>query len=1167
MIFRKTLAVLAIFLFSQLSFASKATIYRGIEANEIVKGAEIVRIKEFTFIPNYVKFKQGEEIPFAKLESFLNQFLEGKSSISLQLISEEEDNLGFVHYRYKQEFNGYPIRLSMYIVHVKNGMIHSMNGELFDNEFGFNSVQLAENDALEKALQNINASLYKWEIPEAEEHLKWEQEDLNATYFPKGELTYVNVDGKINNELRLAYKFNIYAQEPLSRQEVYVDAENGNILWTENKIHHVDELGTAQTAYSGLQNMTSDNMGGGNYRLQETGRGNGIRTFNCNETTNYTNTDFTNNSANWNLSGTDAHATDAHWGAEMTYDYYLLKHARNSINGSGFRLDSYVHYDQNYGNAFWDGQRMTYGDGSSGNSPFTALDIAGHEITHGLTTFTANLVYQDESGALNESFSDIFGVSVEFVARPGNSNWLMGEDLGFTIRNMSNPNSVGDPDTYFGNNWAALGGGDNGGVHTNSGVQNYWFYLLVDGGSGTNDNGDSYNITPLGLDDAGKIAFRNLTVYLTTNSEYADARFFSIQSTVDLFGPCTPEVEQVTNAWYAVGVGNAYVPYTVSDFDACLKTSCSVPFTVDFDNLSVNGSAFDWDFGDGSNSTTMNPSHTYTSYGTYTVELFVDGGATCGNDTKTEVAYITIDSTLDCTTIMPTSGNTVLTESSGTLFDSGGPCSLYGANQTSIVTISPVCAEKVYLDFIMFDVEEGSQPTSTNCDYDNMKIYDGPNTSSPIIGTYCNNNLPPSTIASTGSSITILFSSDPGLEESGFEIEWTSDIASIAPAVDFSVDIDTTCTGEVRFSDLSAFGPTTWNWDFGDGNTSTSQHPQHTYTSPGLYNVQLSASNCVGQTSEVKNNFIFVNMPDAPIVQGDSICTGNPANLTANGSGTIKWYDSPSSTSSISTGSNYTTPSLSSSTTYYVEDIIVAPLQSFGKPDNSGGGGYLDNEQYLVFDAYQEMFIQSVQVYAQTSGSRTVQLKDKFGTVLGQKTQSVSAGLRTMYLLFNVPPGTDYQLVLSGSSTTRDLYRNNSGVSYPYALSGVGAITNSSAGSDYYYYFYNWQVKGPDCTSERIPVTAEVNMCTGIQNFESNNEITSFYNSSNNSLNVLFNNVERGNYSINIYNSVGQLVYSEDVVLNQSEYKMMIETNSFSKGLYFVNISNSLKTVSNKFVK
>ena len=1147
---------------------AETTVLYGQRADQTIKNAAVVRIKDFSSIPNYIRFKQGKEVPFTKLNNWINTLYPNNYTYGLQLINQESDQLGYTHFRYRQTIQGIPVQLSMYIAHVKNGKVVSMNGELMDQSVNTFNATLSEANALNYALNYVNADVYKWQIKAEEDHLKWAHENVEATYFPKATLVYINKDGNIKNDLRLAYRFNIYAHQPMSRQEVYVDAISGEVLWSENKIHHVDEVGTAQTAYSGLQTMTSDNMGGGTYRLQETGRGNGVRTFNCNETTNYSNTDFTNNSATWNLSGTDAHATDAHWGAEMTYDYFLTKHSRNSIDGNGFRLDSYVHYDQNYGNAFWDGQRMTYGDGSSGNSPFTALDIAGHEITHGLTTFTANLVYQSESGALNESFSDIFGVSVEFVARPTNANWLMGEDLGFTIRNMANPNAAGDPDTYYGNNWANTNdiANDNGGVHINSGVQNFWYYLLVDGGSGTNDNGDAYTINALGLNTAGQIAFRNLTVYLTVNSEYADARFFAIQSTVDLFGPCTSEVEEVTNAWYAVGVGNAYVPYTVSDFTACLTSSCTVPFTVDFNNQSVNGSTFDWDFGDGSNSTTMNPSHTYTNYGTYTVELFADGGATCGNDTKTEVAYITIDSTFACTNIMPTAGNTTLTSCSGTLYDSGGPCSLYGANQTAQVTIAPTGAGQVHLSFNMFDIESGDQG-GTICNYDNLKLYDGPNTSSPLIGTYCNNNLPPGTVSSSGSSITILFASDPGVEESGFEIEWTCDVATAAPNVDFLADVDTTCTGEVNFMDLSSNGPTDWLWDFGDGNGSTNQNPNHVYTAPGLYTVELTATNAIGAASTTKTNYIFIDMPAAPTVQGDSICENNPASLTANGNGTLKWYDSPTSPTVINTGTGYTTPSLTSTTTYYVEDLIVAQLQPMGKLDNSGGGGYLDNEQYLVFDAYQDMYIQSVKVYAQSSGSRTIQLKDKFGTVLNSKTQNITAGLKTFFLLFPVAPGTDYQLVLSGGSSTRDLYRNNSGVNYPYTLNGIGSIKNSSAGTGFYYYFYDWDVKGPDCTSERVPVTAEVSLCTGIESLSLTAGVSSYYNTSAQGINVVFNDVKQEVYDLKVINSVGQVIYQEPIHVNGNQVNKWINMSSYAKGVYFVSIHGKTDTYTNKIVK
>ncbi|MCC7331115.1 MAG: M4 family metallopeptidase [Flavobacteriales bacterium] len=1152
--------------FSMLNSSAEAYELYGKKADEKITGSEVVRYKSFTEIPNFVRFKSGKELPLNKLENWFAQYFSSDQKFGLQLLSSETDRLGFTHYRYRQTIDNIPVKLGMYIAHVKNGMVVSMNGEFFNPQISNTIASISESSALTKALNYIGANKYKWEIISEENHLKWSENNPNATYFPKGILTYIQKGGKPENEVRLAYVFNVYAQEPLSRQEIYIDAVNGEVLWSENKIHHADVVGSAVTGYSGTQTMTCNNAGGGTYTLQETGRGNGVRTFNCGTTTNYTNTDFTNNSSNWNLSGTDKYATDAHWGAESTYDYFFIKHGRNSIDNAGFRLDSYVHYDVNFGNAFWDGQRMTYGDGSSGTSPFTALDIAGHEISHGLTTFTANLVYQDESGALNESFSDIFGVSVEFFARPGNSNWLMGEDLGFTIRNMQNPNSKSDPDTYMGTYWAALGGADNGGVHTNSGVQNFWYYLLTSGGTGTNDNGDSYNVVGLGLDKASQVAFRNLTVYLTTNSVYADARFYAIQSAIDLFGACTPEVESVTNAWYAVGVGSAYQPFTVSDFDACITSSCSIPYTVNFNNTSVNGNTFAWDFGDGGNSTIMNPSHTYTSFGTYTVELFADGGPSCGSDTTTKIAFITIDSNLACTELMPTSGSKTLTSCSGTLYDSGGPCSLYGPNQTSQVTISPTGAGKVHLNFTFFNVEEGDQG-GTICNYDNMKIYDGPTTSSPLIGTYCNNNLPPATISSTSSSITIWFMADPGLELSGYQIDWTCDLPSLAPNTDFAVDMDTTCTGVVKFTDLTANGASTWFWEFGDGNTSTLQNPSHTYSNPGLYNVKLTATNIVGSDSVTKTNFVFVDMPAVPVVIGDSICQNNVANLSASGVGTLKWYTAQTGGSSIYTGTNYTTPVLSNTTTYYVEDYIPASIQSLGKTNNTGGGGYLSNEHYLIFDVFQPMFIQSVEVYANTSGSRTIQLQNSLGTVIATRTLTIAAGLKTVTLLFNVPPGNDYKLILLGTSSVLDLYRNNAGVTFPYSLNGLASIKNSSAGLNYYYYFYNWSVKGVDCKSLRTPVTAQVSVCTDVNNFNLQENINVFYNSTNQDIELFMNNTKVGNYNIHVYNLVGQVVYQEEFAVSENEFKKLIDISNSTNGVYLIKVSSKTDSYSFKLVK
>ena len=134
----------------------------------------------------------------------------------------------------------------------------------------------------------------------------------------------------------------------------------------------------------------------------------------------------------------------------------------------------------------------------------------------------------------------------------------MAEDIGTPFRSMSNPNTYGDPDTYLGTNWYT-GTGDNGGVHTNSSVQNHWYYRLSQGGAGTNDVGNAFNVTGITRHKATQIAWRNDVTYLTSTADYADARFYAIQSANDLFGVCSPEAISTTKAWYAVGVGPDFV--------------------------------------------------------------------------------------------------------------------------------------------------------------------------------------------------------------------------------------------------------------------------------------------------------------------------------------------------------------------------------------------------------------------------------------------------------------------------------------------------------------------------------------------------------------------------------------------------------------------------------
>ncbi len=478
-------------------------------------------------------------------------------------LSNETDPMGFQHVRTQQLINNIPVEDGIYISHSKGGKLLYQNGNWYKSNGLTKNSSLSESAALKNALSFVGAKSYKWQDAAEESFIKAESNNPNASFYPKGSLVYYNAakeDQAAN--LRLAYKFDIYAADPLSRKHVFVDAVNGAILGSNELIHETNAPGTAITGFSGTQAITTD-LNAGVYRLRETGRGNGVQTFNLRKGTSYSRAvDFTDADNTWNNVNTnlDQYATDAHWGAEKTYDFYKNTFNRNSIDGNGFAIKSYVHYSSNYFNAFWDGSRMTYGDGSATDNfkPLTAIDVCGHEITHGLTSFTANLVYSNESGAMNEAFSDIFGTAIEKYARPSQNDWLIGGDF-YVIRSMSNPKAYADPNTYKGTYWYT-GTADNGGVHTNSGVLNYWFYLLTAGGSGTNDKGFAYNVTGLGIAKSQAIAFRTLTVYLVSSSNYASCRTASIQAATDLYGAGTNEVTQTINAWNAVAVGGGTSP-------------------------------------------------------------------------------------------------------------------------------------------------------------------------------------------------------------------------------------------------------------------------------------------------------------------------------------------------------------------------------------------------------------------------------------------------------------------------------------------------------------------------------------------------------------------------------------------------------------------------------
>ncbi|OFX68035.1 MAG: hypothetical protein A2X14_08430 [Bacteroidetes bacterium GWD2_33_33] len=542
--------------------------------------------------PTFVKFEtKGKTVSQVESKAILSSVLNMTKNDEYKTLRTEKDQIGFTHERFQQYYKGIKVENGTYIVHSRNNVIESLSGEYKL----INNINTTPSISAEKAFENakvfVNAEKYMWE--------------QDKSFTPAPELVIVAADyNKHPNdvyEMVLAYKIDVYASKPLSRDYIYVNAHTGEIVHTNAIIKKAAATGTAVTRYSGTKSISTDSYNG-SYRLRDVSRGSGIYTYDCNESTSYTSAvDFTDVDNNWTAAeydnaAKDNGALDAHWAGMVTYDYFKNIHARNSFDGSGALIKTYVHYDESYENAFWNGSVFTFGDGASTFDILTSLDVFGHEFGHAVCEYTCDLVYSKEPGALNEAFSDIWGCTVEYYYAPDKDTWLMGEDLGYVLRSLSDPKSKGLPDTYLGEYWVTSSS-DYYGVHTNNGPFCYWYYLISVGGSGTNDNGNSYNISAIGIDKAEKITYRIESVYMTSSSTYANARTFAIQSAIDLYGAGSAEEIAVTNAMYAVGVGSAYVstdtqaPTAPTNLASAsiAQTTFTLSWTASTDNVAVTG--------------------------------------------------------------------------------------------------------------------------------------------------------------------------------------------------------------------------------------------------------------------------------------------------------------------------------------------------------------------------------------------------------------------------------------------------------------------------------------------------------------------------------------------------------------------------------------------------
>jgi Zn-dependent metalloprotease len=365
-----------------------------------------------------------------------------------------------------------------------------------------------------------------------------------------------------------------------SKLHVITDAQTGAFIGEFDDVETV--AGTGASVYSGTVAVDTT-LSGSTYQMIDPSHGNG-RTCDMNNGTS-TCTTFTDADNAWGTGATSnrqSAAVDAHFGAAKTFDYFKNVHGRNGIFGNGNGVPSRVHYGNAYVNAFWDGSQMTYGDGSGNSRPLVSLDVAGHEMAHGVTesVVSGGLTYSGESGGLNEATSDIFGNMVEFYANtsvdPG--DYQVGEKIningnGTPLRYMYNPTLDGSSHGCWATNTNSID------VHYSSGPGNHFFFNLAEGTGATAFGtspvcGSAPAVTGIGRDKAAAIWYRALDVYFTSNTRYVNSttpantsRAYTLRAATDLYGQCSTEYRTVQAAWTAVNVaGNDAVCPAGNDF-------------------------------------------------------------------------------------------------------------------------------------------------------------------------------------------------------------------------------------------------------------------------------------------------------------------------------------------------------------------------------------------------------------------------------------------------------------------------------------------------------------------------------------------------------------------------------------------------------------------------
>lgn len=485
----------------------------------------------------------GEKAATKFLEE--NKHIFGMESISedLKVAEVKKDDIGETYVKFVQVIKGTKVKDSLINVHFdKNGNIVSVNGKFQKNKIieAMGTNIISESDAIEIA--------------------KKEYTYYSLRNTPKAERLILTKDNK-NYEV---FKVNISYTEPtMGNYDVFVEVSSGEIIQTENKIRFNRVATGSGIDVLGKNRNLNLYLYGSTYQMKDLTKSatSSIVTNSLNNRT--SNGVLVSNSTSFFGAENHKASVSAHYNAGKVIDFYKNLFNRNSLDDQGMPIISYTHYGKNFNNAFWNGYEMVYGDGDGKEFTYLSgdLDLVGHEMTHGLISYTADLEYRNESGALNESLADVFGVLISTytkynVASGGSwtfntADWVVGDDIytpnipGDAVRSLSNPTLYSQPDHKSKYQYSPdTEAGDYGGVHTNSGIPNKAAYVVAKN---------------IGMEKTARIYYRALVNYMNLSTDFEGAKNSLMQAATDLYGANSFEIIAINNAFSSVGVGQPIV--------------------------------------------------------------------------------------------------------------------------------------------------------------------------------------------------------------------------------------------------------------------------------------------------------------------------------------------------------------------------------------------------------------------------------------------------------------------------------------------------------------------------------------------------------------------------------------------------------------------------------